>query len=295
MDINFELYKIFYHAAKLESFSEAGKRLFITQSAVSQAIKNLEEKLGSPLFYRKSRSIKLTQEGELLLKHVDQAYNFIKTAENKILEIQSLNQGEIRIGASDTVCKYHLIPYMEQFNKVFPKVKINVINRTSAQILEILKNGQIDFGIVTLPVTEKNIKVIPFTNVEDIFVACSKFSNLKNSNISLRELSNFPLLMLPESSSTRQVLNECLKKLKINISPEIELESVDLLVEFSKIGLGIAYVLKESAEELISKGELFKIQISDTLPLRKLGIVIIENVPLSHASAEFIKMLQNTV
>lgn len=293
MDINFELYKIFYHTAHLESFSDAAKKLFITQSAVSQAIKNLEEKLGSPLFCRKSRSIKLTQEGEILFKHIEQAYNFIKTAENKILEIQSLDQGEIRVGASDTVCKYQLIPYIEQFYREFPKIKINVVNRTSKQILETLKNGLIDFGIVTLPVNEKNINVLPFTFVQDIFVACSKFSELKDSKISLRRLSEYPLLMLPQTSATRHVFDEFLINKGIILSPEIELESIDLLVEFAKIGLGIAYVQKESAENQIAKGELFEVQISDFLPHRELGIVMMKNVPLSHASTEFIKMLQN--
>lgn len=230
----------------------------------------------------------------MLFKHVEQAYNFIKTAESKILEIQTLNQGEIRIGASDTVCKYQLINYMEQFNRLFPKVKMNMINRTSTQILEILKTGQIDFGIVTLPVSEKNIRVEPFTHVEDIFVACSKFSHLMDLKISLQDLSNYPLLMLPQSSATRHVLDEYLKKKEISISPEIELESVDLLVEFARIGLGIAYVLKESAVNLITKGELFKVQTSEPLPPRKLGIVMMDNVPLSHASNEFIKILKKS-
>jgi DNA-binding transcriptional LysR family regulator len=112
MDVNFELYKIFYHAAKYKNFSDAAKQLFISQSAVSQAIKNLEEKMGSALFYRKSRSVELTQEGTLLFSHVEQAYNFLKTAENKISQMQNMDCGEVRIGVSDTICKYYLISYL---------------------------------------------------------------------------------------------------------------------------------------------------------------------------------------
>ncbi|MFZ5988204.1 MAG: LysR family transcriptional regulator [Bacillota bacterium] len=293
MDINFELYKIFYHTAKTGSFSHAAGRLHVSQSAVSQAIKNLEEKLGSQLFFRKTREIKLTMEGEILFKHIEQAYNFIKTAENKILESQNLERGEIRIGVSDTVCKYNLIPYVEKFILKYPKVKIQVINRTSSQIRDILKDGLIDFGIVTLPVNDKKMRIDEFLTVEDIFVASSRFQELKNRNLSLDELVSYPLLMLDKNSSTRQNIDSYLSEKGINILPEIELESVDLLIEFAKIGLGIALVLKESAAAVIQTGELFEVKLKERISLRKLGIITMKNVPLSRASNEFINFLMN--
>jgi len=292
MDINFELYKIFYNAAKSTSFSDAAEKLFISQSAVSQSIKNLEEKMGSQLFYRKTRHIKLTQEGELLFKYVEQAYNFIKTAENKISEIQNLNMGEIRIGVSDTICKYYLIPHIEKFNRKYPQIKIQVINRTSSQIAALLKNGQIDFGIATLPIIDSSIIVEEYISVKDIFVASSKFSDLKGHKISLSTLSNYPLLMLQKNSATRRNNDIYLKQLGVEITPEIELESIDLLIEFAKIGLGISHVLSESATEPINKGELFEIETVEKLPDRKLGIIFMLDVPLSGASSEFIKSLK---
>lgn len=292
MDINFESYKIFYHTARSCSFSEAAKSLFISQSAVSQAIKNLEKKLGVMLFYRKTRNIKLTQEGELLLKHIEQAYNFIKAAENKLAEMQNLESGEIRIGVGDTICKHYLIPYLERFNQKYPRVKIQVINRTSAQILQILKNGLIDLGIVTLPVCDDKISVDELIELEDIFVASDRYSSLKGKNISLSELSSYPLLMLKKGSSTRRNLDNFLLGRGIGLIPEIELESIDLLVEFARIGLGIAHVLKESALKLIQDGELFQINLKEQLPMRKLGIATINDVPLCRAAHEFIGLLK---
>ncbi|NLY43249.1 MAG: LysR family transcriptional regulator [Clostridiaceae bacterium] len=292
MDINFELYKIFYYAAKFESFSEAAKKLFITQSAVSQSIKSLEEKMGCKLFFRKSRKVVLTWEGELLYKHVEQAYHFFKSAENKFLEMKNLNSGEIRIGASDTICKYHLIPYLERFNIEYPRIKIQVINRTSSQILDLLKNGTLDLGIATLPIKDKSIMVDAFLTVEDIFVACHKFSFLKNRKVTLEELSSYPLLMLEKKSMTRRNIDSFLREKNIYWVPEIELESNDLLVEFAKIGLGIAHVLKESAAAEIERGELFKIDVMEELPPRKLGICTLKNVPLSRAASTFIDMLK---
>ncbi len=294
MDINFELYKIFYHVAKNNSFSDAAAKLHVSQSAVSQAVKNLEAKTGSQLFFRKTREIKLTPEGELLFKHIEQAYNFIKTAENKLLESQNLVNGEIRIGVSDTICKYYLIDKIDKFIKKHPKVKIQVINRTSHQIQSILQEGKIDFGIVTLPVHEKGIAVENFKYVEDIFVASNRFIELKGKEVSLKELSEYPLLMLDRNSSTRRNIDFFAQKKGINLIPEIELESIDLLLEFAKIGLGIAHVLKESASSFIDKNELFKVELKEKLALRKLGIITMKNVPVSRTSAEFTKFLVQT-
>lgn len=291
MDINFELYKIFYHVASNSSFTDAAAKLHVSQSAISQAIKNLEEKTGSQLFFRKTREIKLTAEGKLLFKHIEQAYNFIKTGENKLLEAQNLENGEIRIGVSDTICKYYLINEIGRFIRKHPKVKIQVINRTSHQIKDILKEGKIDFGIVTLPVHEKGFVVENFQWVEDIFVASDKFIELRGKKVSLQELSRYPLLMLDRNSATRRNLDLFVQKKGLNLIPEIELESIDLLVEFAKIGLGIAHVLKESAKSFIDKGDLFKVELKEKLPLRRLGIITTKDVPVSRTSAEFINFL----
>lgn len=291
MDINFELYKIFYHTAKAASFSEAARKLFISQSAVSQSIGNLEEKIGSRLFLRKTRSIRLTTEGEVLLKHVEQAYNFIKTAEDKILEMQNLSLGEIRIGVGDTNCRFFVIPYLKEFIKSYPKIKFKVINRTSPRIIDILKSGQLDFGLVTLPVYDESIITSDFIEVEDVFVASGKYCELRDKIIPISQLSQYPLLLLQQDSSTRRNLDISFKQLGIDIVPEIELESVELLVEFARIGLGIAHVLKESAAKLIESGELFVIKTKENFITRRLGFAVMKNMPLSQASSEFLKLM----
>jgi len=292
MDIDFELYKFFYHTAREGSFSMAAKKLYVSQSAVSQAVKNLEEKIGGSLFFRKTRNIKLTPEGELLFSHVEQAYNFIKSAENKISEMKNLEYGEIRLGVSDTICKHFIIPHLEGFYNLYPRIKIQVVNRTSSQILAALKTGQIDLGIITLPVNDPQVYAEEFIKVRDIFVASDRFSFLKNKKIGIHELSKYPLLMLPQNSATRQNIDLYLRSAGVEISPEIELESIDLLVEFSRIGLGIACVLRESAEFAIEKGELFEVKTKEKLPDRIQGIITMRDVPLSHAAGEFIKFLK---
>lgn len=291
MDVNFELYKIFYYCARNKSFSLAADKLFITQSAISQSIKSLEKQLGVTLFYRKSRNIQLTSEGELLYSYASQAFNFLKTAEIKLQEIEGLRAGEIRIGVSDSICKYFIMPYIKQFGDMYPNVTIKIINRTTPQLLEVLKSGLVDIIISTLPVNNEIYSAEQFMTVKDIFVASNRFSELENTEISLKELSQYPLVMLQSDSSTRKSIDAFFNNHGISCSPELELESLELLVEFAKIGTGIAYVLKESACDLISNGALFEIKLKEALPSRKIGIVKMKNVVLSKAVKTFTEIL----
>lgn len=294
MDVNFEMYKYFYLAAKHASFSAAAERLFVSQSAVSQTIKKLETRFGAQLFFRKNRKIALTSEGEVLFKYIEQAYNFIAAAENKIYEMQSLKSGEIKIGVSDTVCKYFLLSYLEKFSSYYPNIKIQIVNRTSAQIVKILKEGFIDLGIITLPHRDSAINIEKFREVEDIFVASKKFSRLQDSQLSLAELKQYPVLMLQKSSTTRQNIDAFLEEKGVSLIPEMEFESNDLLVMFARIGFGLAYVLKESVIDLIASGELFEVRTAEKLPKRQLGLVTPKHVPLSRASTEFIECLSDS-
>ncbi len=291
MDINFELYKIFYYCAQNKSFSIAARKLFITQSAVSQSIKGLEKQLGVTLFYRKSRNIQLTSEGELLFSYASQAFNFLKAAEDKLQEIEGLRAGEIRIGVSDSICKYFIMPYIKQFGQKYPHVAIKVINRTTPQLLEVLKSGLVDIVISTLPVNQEVFSSVPFINVNDIFVASKKFAQFQNKKVELKTLSEYPLILLHSDSSTRKSIDAFFNRHGLTCSPEIELESLELLVEFAKIGTGIAYVLRESALALIQNGELFEIQLKESLPTREVGIVQMKNVVLSKAVNTFIDIL----
>ena len=292
MDINFELYKIFYYCSENQSFSKAAQKLFISQSAVSQSIKQLETQLGVTLFHRKPRAIQLTTEGEMLLSYISQAFNYIKTAEAKIQEMEGLKAGEIRIGVSDSICKYFVMPFIKKFGSKYPQISIKVINRTTPQLLEVLKNGIVDIIISTLPVNSEIFSSVPFVTVEDIFVASEKYSELKGKKLTIKELNSYPLVMLPPDSSTRKAINAFFEKHGLSCTPEIELESLDLLVEFALIGTGIAYVLKESVNERIKNGQLFQIDICEKPSQREIGIVTMKNVILSKAVKTFIEILK---
>ena len=180
MDINYELYKVFYHVANTLSFSEASKQLFISQSAVSQSIKVLEKKLNQPLFIRSTKRVQLTPEGEILLKHIEPAMNLIRQGENQLLEANTLNGGQLRIGASDTICRYYLVSYLRDFHRRYPNVHIKVTNQTSIACAKLLESGQVDFAITNYPNSghsnTQNVRII--REFKDVFVANDDYKEL---------------------------------------------------------------------------------------------------------------------
>lgn len=292
MDISFELYKVFYHVASSLSFSEASGRLFISQSAVSQSVKLLEEKMKCKLFIRNTKQVRLTPEGELLYKHVEQAFNFIKAGERSVEEIHSLKQGEIRIGASDTICRYYLLPYFKEFTRQYPKIKIRVTNRTSPRCIELLKNGSVDLVVVNLPERpDKQLLVRKVAKIQDVFIAGKNYGFLKNRELEIEDLQEYPLLMLEKNTTTRDFIDELLIRRGITIAPEIELGSIDLLVELAKIGLGISFVVKEYIKKELAKDEVFVLNLTEKLPRRSVGIMTHKNIPVPMAAQKFIEMV----
>lgn len=287
MDINYELYKVFYYVADTLSFSEASKKLFISQSAVSQSVKTLEKKMNQTLFIRNTKKVQLTPEGEILLRHIEPAINLIKRGESQLLEASSTG-GQIRIGASDTICRYFLVPYLEKFHTEFPNAHIKVTNATSIKCAELLESGQVDLIVTNLPnsylgssFSTKTIK-----DFHDVFIANNSFSHLKDQTLSLKELLEYPLLMLDKKSTTSEFLHSLFQQHQLDLVPEIELSSNDLLIDLAKIGLGIAFIPDYCVSE--SSDDLFIINTIEPLPLRHLAVSYNERVPLSHVTKKFL-------
>lgn len=287
MDINYELYKVFYHVASTLSFSEASKELFISQSAVSQSIKTLERKLDQPLFIRSTKRVQLTPEGEILFRHIEPAMHFIRRGEAQLLDAASTG-GQIRIGASDTICRYFLVPYLERFHKEFPNAHIKVINQTSIKCVELLETGQVDIIVVNYPNNYlSNVSAIKkILEFKDVFIANSAFEELKGKKLSYQQLSQYPILMLDKHSTTSEFLHRLFQQHHLDLVPEIELASNDLLIDLAKIGLGIAFI----PDYCLSKNSegLFIVETQEELPDRELVIAYNEQIPLTKASEEFL-------
>ena len=177
MDINYELYKVFYYVATTLSFSEASKLLFISQSAVSQSIKVLEKKLGITLFIRSTKRVQLTPEGETLLRHVEPALNLIARGAAQLMEARTLGGGQLRIGASDTICRYFLVPYLNRFHRSFPNVHIKVTNQTSPHCVDLLETAQEDYIVTNNPNSQlsRRLHTIPIFLFFFFFIANGEY------------------------------------------------------------------------------------------------------------------------
>lgn len=287
MDINYELYKVFYHVASTLSFSEASKQLFISQSAVSQSIKTLERKLDQTLFIRSTKHVQLTPEGEILLRHIEPAMHFIRRGEAQLLDAVSTG-GQIRIGASDTICRYFLVPYLKQFHQDFPTAHIKVINQTSIKCVELLETGQVDLIVTNYPNAYlSNVSSIhKIKEFKDVFVAGNAFTQLKDQVLTYEQLSKYPILMLDKKSTTSEFLHRLFQQHHLDLVPEIELTSNDLLIDLARIGLGIAFVPDYCISEQIE--DLFIVKTEEDLPTRELVIAYNEQIPLTKASEEFL-------
>jgi LysR family cyn operon transcriptional activator len=292
MNVNLEWYRVFYWTSKTGSLSRAAEQLHITQPAVSHTIKQLEATLGGQLFFRSAKGVTLTTEGEVLFRYVEQAFSFMQIGEKALADMHNLHSGEINIGASDTLCKYYLLPYMETFHEQHPGIRIRVTNRTTPETLSLLKEGKIDFGIVSLPAaTDKQIDFRESSRIQDCLVGGKSFASHAERSLALQDLHQYPLLSLEQGTSTRGYIDEFASTNNVTLSPEFELGSVDLLIQFAKRGFGLAFVIAEYVEAELRSGELVKIPLLPPIPARKIGIATLRGVPLSAASKAFMALL----
>ncbi|WP_275372848.1 LysR family transcriptional regulator [Clostridium tertium] len=286
-----DLYKVFCQVGKSKSFSKASKELYMTQPAVSQAIMQLEGELDIRLFNRTSKGVTLTNEGSLLYEYVNSAINLINVGEKKILEFKDLTIGELKIGVGDTISKYFLLPYLEEFHNRYPNLKFKIINGTTLELCALIKSGEIDIAICNLPIDDPSLEFITCGEVRDIFVCGEKYKGLTKKKISLEEMVKYPLIFLEPNSNSRKYVENFMLSNGIKISPEFELGSFDLLLEFAKINLGIACVVKEFSKDYLEQGLLYEVKVLEEIPSRSIGVCYLKSVSLSLASTKFVEIL----
>lgn len=284
-----DLYKTFHSVAFYGNITKASEHLFITQPAVSRAIRQLEDNLGCSLFFRTPRGVTLTQEGEILYQHLDRAFNFISTAEKRIMEVKKLMEGEVRIGVSDTLCKYYLLPYLKLFNTLYPPIKVHVICPTTPGIIKLLKAGSIDFGIINLPYADEQLAFKNVMEVQDCFVTGEKYKQLSYRMQHIGQLSKFPLLLLERNSNSRTYIDSYFKEHKVSVTPAFELGNMDLLTHFARNDFGIACVIRNFVQDELDQGGLHEIRLVERIPPRSIGAAWLKDVPLTAAARELIR------
>lgn len=288
-----DLYKIFYEVGESKSFSEAARSLYMTQPAVSQAIMQLERELDIRLFHRSPKGVFLTDEGRLLFEYASSALNLLHVGEEKIGEFKNLTAGELKIGVGDTISRYFLLPYLELFHNRYPNVKFKIENGTTSELIAILKAGEVDLVVCNFPLEDPALSTKRFIDVHDIFVCGEKYRHILTNPISYDELMKYPLIFLEPKSNSRRYVEEFILSKGVQIAPEFELGSHELLLEFARINLGIACVTKEFSQDYISKGIVSKVHVTDPIPKRAIGVCHLKSVPLSLAATRFVEMVEN--
>ncbi|SEM73069.1 LysR family transcriptional regulator [Paenibacillus sp. OV219] len=294
-EINMEWYRTFYWTARMGSLSRAAEQLHITQPAISHTLKQLEQALGGPLFFRSAKGVSLTAEGEVVLQYVEQAFNLIASGEKRISDMRNLDDGEIRIGAGDTLSKHYLLPFLEKFHNQYPNIRIHVTNQTTPETLQLLKEGKMDIGIVNLPVEDRKIEFKQSLPQQDCLVGGKVYAELsrrlQQQPLALEQLHEYPLIMLEPGGSTRQFLDRYATAGGVQLKPELELGSMDLLIQFAMSGFGLAFVTRNYVEQELARGELVEIPLTPAPPERHIGIAILRGVPLTSASKRFMTLL----
>jgi len=291
--VNLELYRVFYTVAKCGSLTKAAEELFISQPAVSQAIKQLETQLGGKLFNRTHKGMELSDTGgKQIFPIVEQALKLFEEAESKYSELKDTATGIVRICASDTVATHFLLPYIKEYHEKYPDVNLILLNGTSSDTIELLKNNKGDVGFVNLPIDDSDINLSnTVMQLHDTFVASDSFSELFNDIVDLKRLQDYPLLMLELSTATRQAIVSFAHSQGVHLHPEIELASMELMTELAKNGIGIACIPREFVKHELENGTLKEIKTNPSLPLRAIGLALPKHENMIFAVKEFVKLL----
>ncbi|MBW4082032.1 LysR family transcriptional regulator [Paenibacillus sp. S150] len=287
---NFELYKVFYWAAKTGSLTQAAKSLYITQPSVSHAIKQLEDSFGLTLFTRNSKGVALTPEGAALYSYIEQSHILITQAEKKMAELKNLDNGELRIGGSDSLFKHYLLPFIEIFHQRHPGIRLHLIHGTTPEVISYLKEGLVDLGVVRMPITDPQLEVRQGLQLQDCFIAGSHYAELNQKVLSIEELLQYPIILFSRSSRARMAITDLFQGYGYELKPEFEVGSVGLLIEFARKGLGISFVTREFVSKELEEGSLFEIQLDVQLPPAQVGIMTMRNMPLTTAARKFIEL-----
>jgi len=292
MNVNMELYKIFYIVAKNGSISAAANILFISQPAITFQIKKLEDKLGVSLFTRTKHGVILTEEGNILFNYVKNGIENIINGENALANLKNLDNGIIKIGVSTTICRYILMPYLEKFHEKYPNIDIQINNNLSNNLLKELRNGNLDIVIMFAPQNDnKDLIIKPITNVQDIFVGNKKYYELTKGMLNTKDLNSYPLILPSPSSSSRTHLNKYLKENNCNINPKLEVVSYNLIIDLIKAGFGIGYATKEFMINELNNKILFEIKTDKIISTRKIVLATIDKKEPNYSSKKLIEMI----
>ena len=277
MSVKLELYRVFKEVAEAGNITAAAQTLFISQSAVSQSIKQLEAELQTRLFARNSRGVTLTADGRML-------YEYVRSA-----------MGHLTIGASDTVTSQFLLPYLDRFHRQYPAIHIQIISGRSHKVLGLLQSGKVDIAFASTPQEGASLETFPCLATHSIFVAGAEYPCDFDHVYTLEEIARFPLILLERKASSRLYLEKYFLQNGLHLNPEIELGARSLLVDLAAIGFGVAGVTEEFVRRELESGRLRKLRTSFDIPPRSVDLCVLRDVPLTSAAQRFSDFIRESL
>ena len=289
MNIDLELYRVFFVVAKHKHMTKASEELHISQPAISQSIKKLEEQLGGTLFLRSNKGMELTEEGKMFYEYVKGALELINNAENEFTSFKNLDKGEIKIGCSTTLTKLVLLDALKRFHPNYPNININITNDLTSNLINDLKLGKLDFVIFNeSTIKESNLNVQKIKELKQGFVYNPLF--YKDEVKSFEDLNNYPLILQKEESNSRKLLDYIAFNNNVKLIPKMEVVSQELITEFTNIGLGIGFVIIDLAKRNFN--DLEELKLNKKIPNINVYLAINKSISLTFASKTFIKYIK---
>lgn len=294
MEQNLNYYRIFYEAAKTGNISKAAEALYISQPAVSKSISRLEDALNHTLFIRSKKGVKLTAEGETLFQYLSTAFDSIELAEKTLKQIDQLGIGQIRIGVSSSLCKHILLSYLQDFIRENPHVKVSIACNPTFETIQLLTQGKIDIGLICETPLDKGFHFMPLRSIQDTFVATQIYLD----NLTVREQSTLPaakeryrakkitpkeileksnLMLLDKENISRKFIEQYFERHHIHPGQVLEVNNMDLLIDFAAIGMGVACVVREFVSSYIENGQVMELPLDHAIPKRIVGFIYDEH------------------
>ena len=292
MAASLELYRVFHTVATQKNISKAAEQLYVGQPAVSRAIRKLEDELGVVLFLRNSRGVVLTEEGQILFRHVSGAMEEIETGEAVLERLKSFQAGEFSIGVSTTLFTHFVLPYIGPFMEKYPDFRIKIIDNDTYSTLRLLDSETLDLGFVSQPFHDKAYTFTPIVSIRDVFIAKKEYLDSLHVTDPREILSRASLFLLETGNISRQYLDRYLQNNGIRLHAELETSNMDFLIELARLGMGVTHVIRNLVASEIENGSLVELPMTPPIPERDLGLVVKRGKGLSLAAARFAEFLR---
>ena len=295
MQAKLDQYRIFKLVADTGNITLAAKEMYISQSAVSQTLNSLEASLGVRLFYRSKKGVTLTKEGSTLYEYVSSALNLIESGESRLSDSKNLLNGELAIGVSNTLTDCYLLPFLQEYHRLYPGVRVRILNGTSKRVMNYLDTGLVDLAFATTTEKPDGYDSLRCFRTHTAFVAAPDYNLDFDKTYTLKEISRMPLILLEKEAGSRRFLEAQFLKEGLKLEPEIELASTELLISLAKIGLGIAAITEEFCKDALTSGIVKKLKTDFEFPSRAVSMLTPGLAEPSPATFKFMELIQSTV